>query len=277
MKIIDSHIHADFDSHWLQSIGHHCGVDFSAEGLKKEMDECGVIHSVSMGLRSAYLGMDINAPTPYETPPQLRQSNITYISGINPFIASAQSLEKTRTSIREGLSSGLKIYLGYFPFPPDAPVYRAFYRLAEECTIPVIFHSGDTESSGSKLKFAHPLGIDDIAVEYPGVNFLIAHLGNPWLMDAAEVIAKNKNVYGDLSGFVAGVDDYHYLIKYQMPRMKEAIAWIGDTSRLLYGSDWPLTPMNEYINYIRTLFPDHDDQEKVFYKNALQFFQIKLP
>ncbi|MDX1778834.1 MAG: amidohydrolase family protein, partial [Thermodesulfobacteriota bacterium] len=125
--------------------------------------------------------------------------------------------------------------------------------------------------------FAHPLGIDDIAVEYPAVNFLIAHLGNPWLMDAAEVIAKNKNVFGDLSGFVAGVDDYDYLTKYQMPRMKEAIEWIGDTSRLLYGSDWPLTPMKEYINYIRTLFPDHDDQEKVFYKNALQFFQIKLP
>jgi predicted TIM-barrel fold metal-dependent hydrolase len=276
MKIIVAHIHADFDSQWLQGIGHHCGVDYSPDGLQKEMKECGVIHSVSMGLRSTYLGMDINAPTPYETPPQLRQPTITYISGINPFIASTQSMEKTRESILEGSSSGLKIYLGYFPFPPDAPVYRAFYRLAEECTIPVIFHSGDTEFSSSKLKFAHPLGIDEIAVEYPAVNFLIAHLGNPWLMDAAEVIAKNTNVYGDLSGFVAGVDDYDYLTKYQMPRMKEAIEWIGDTSRLLYGSDWPLTPMKEYINYIRTLFPDQGDQEKVFYKNALEFFQIKL-
>ena len=195
MEIIDAHIHADFDSQWLQSIGHHWGVDFSVDGLKKEMHGCRVIQAVSMGLRSAYLGMDINAPTPYETPFQLRQPNITYISGINPFIASSQSLEKTRKSILEGLCSGLKIYLGYFPFPPNAPVYRAFYRLAEECKTPVIFHSGDTESSTSKLKFAHPLGIDEIAVEYPAVNFLIAHLGNPWLMDAAEVIAKNKNVF----------------------------------------------------------------------------------
>ena len=99
MTIIDAHVHADFDSQWLQSIGHHCSVDFSADGLKKEMNECGVIHSVSMGLRSAYLGMDINAPTPYETPLQLRQPHITYISGINPFIASSQSLKKTRASI----------------------------------------------------------------------------------------------------------------------------------------------------------------------------------
>ena len=112
MKIIDAHIHADFDSQWLQSIGNHCGVDFCADGLKREMNECGVTHAVSMGLRSAYLGMDINAPTPYETPPQLRQPSITYIAGINPFIASAQSLEKTRKSILDRLSSGLKIYLG---------------------------------------------------------------------------------------------------------------------------------------------------------------------
>ena len=67
-----------------------------------------------------------------------------------------------------------------------------FYRLAEECNIPVIFHTGDTESTDSKLKFAHPSGIDEIAVEYPQVNFLIAHLGNPWLMDAAEVDSKKR-------------------------------------------------------------------------------------
>ena len=276
MKIIDAHVHADFDSQWLQSIGYHCGVDFSADGLQKEMKECSVIHSVSMGLRSAYLGMDTNAPTPYETPLGLRQSNITYIAGINAFIADTQSLQKTRVSILEGYSSGLKIYLGYFPFPPNAPVYRPFYRLAEECNIPVIFHTGDTESSNSKLKYAHPSGIDKIAAEYPQVKFLIAHLGNPWLMDAAEVIVKNKNVYGDLSGFAAGADDFDYSTRYQLPRLQEAVDRIGDTSRLLYGSDWPLTPMKEYIQFIKTLFPHQDDQEKVFCKNALQFFKIKL-
>ena len=159
MNIIDAHIHADFDSQWLQSIGYHCGVDFSADGLSREMNECGVIHCVSMGLRSTHIGMDINAATPYETPHHQRRLDITYIAGINPYIASTQCLEETRKSILEGYCSGLKIYLGYFPFPPDAPVYRAFYRMAQECTVPVIFHTGDTESSNSKLKYAHPLAL----------------------------------------------------------------------------------------------------------------------
>ena len=276
MQVIDAHIHADFDSQWLKRIGYQCGVDFCADGLKKEMGECGIVHCVSMGLRSLDLGMDSTAPTPYETATHLRLPDITYIGGINPFKAGSPCLEKTRTSIRSGTLRGLKIYLGYFPFPPHAPVYSAFYRLAEEYNVPVIFHAGDTESSDKKLNYAHPLGIDEIAADYRGVNFLIAHLGNPWLMDAAEVVTKNENVYADLSGCVAGVDDYASVNSYQLPRLQEAVKWIGNSSRLLYGSDWPLTPMKNYIEFVRTLFPDHDDQEKVFYKNAIKLFAIKI-
>ena len=276
IPIIDAHIHADFDSQWLKRIGYQCGVDFCADGLKKEMGECGIVHCVSMGLRSLDLGMDSTAPTPYETATHLRLPDITYIGGINPFKAGSPCLEKTRTSIRSGTLRGLKIYLGYFPFPPHAPVYSAFYRLAEEYNVPVIFHTGDTESSDKKLNYAHPLGIDEIAADYRGVNFLIAHLGNPWLMDAAEVVTKHENVYADLSGLVAGVDDYASVNSYQLPRLREAVKWMGNSSRLLYGSDWPLTPMKNYIEFVRTLFPDHDDQEKVFYKNAIKLFAIKI-
>jgi predicted TIM-barrel fold metal-dependent hydrolase len=75
---------------------------------------------------------------------------------------------------------------------------------------------------------------------------------------------------------VAGSDEYDYVTKYQLPRLKEAVGWIDDSSRLLYGSDWPLTPIKEYIKFICTLFPNEDDQEKVFYKNSIEFFKIGI-
>jgi hypothetical protein len=106
MQVIDAHIHADFDSPWLKRIGCHCGVVFSADGLKKETGECGVVHCVSMGLRSSDLGMDSSAPTPYETAPHLRLPDITCIGGINPFNADSHCLEKTRTSISNGTLRG---------------------------------------------------------------------------------------------------------------------------------------------------------------------------
>ena len=40
-----------------------------------------------------------------------------------------------------------------------------------------------------------------MAVDFRDVTFVICHLGNPWLTDAMEVIYKNDNVVGDISGF----------------------------------------------------------------------------
>ena len=76
--------------------------------------------------------------------------------------------------------------------------------MAERRRLPVFFHTGDTYSPRARLRFAQPLAIDDVAVDHPKACFVLAHLGNPWLTDAAEVVYKNVNVWADLSGFVVG-------------------------------------------------------------------------
>ena len=35
-------------------------------------------------------------------------------------------------------------------------------------------------------------------------RFVMCHVGNPWMIDAAEVIYKNMNVWADLSGLMVG-------------------------------------------------------------------------
>ena len=98
----------------------------------------------------------------------------------------------------------LKGYLGYLHFEPAHANYRRYYELAAKYKLPVMFHTGDTYSPKAKLKFAHPLGVDEVAVDHPDTRFLICHIGNPWVTDAAEVIYKNMNVWADLSGLVVG-------------------------------------------------------------------------
>ena len=72
--------------------------------------------------------------------------------------------------------------------------------------LPVIFHTGDNWSTTAKVKYAHPLRMDEVAVDHPEVRFVLAHFGNPWLIDAAEVVFKNPNVWADLSGLFVGSD-----------------------------------------------------------------------
>ena len=134
-------------------------------------------------------------------------------------------------------------------------------------------------SADAKVRFAHPLPVDDIAVDFRGVNFVLAHLGNPWTIDAAEVVYKNSNVYADLSGFLVG--DAAYFedpandegIGHAVERIREAFAWVEDPRKFLYGSDWPLVPMRPYLEFVgRAIEPEH--QELVFSENARRVFGL---
>ena len=87
--------------------------------------------------------------------------------------------------IRNGRVKAIKAYLGYLHHGPESPGYVPYYELAATYYLPFIFHTGDTYSTTAKVKFAHPLLVDEVAVDHRGVNFVMAHFGNPWVVDAA--------------------------------------------------------------------------------------------
>jgi uncharacterized protein len=180
----------------------------------------------------------------------------------------------------------LKAYLGYLYHKPDDPGYRPYYELAAEFKIPVIFHTGDTFSQAAKVKYTHPLLIDDVAVDFPNTNFVIAHLGNPWLKTAAEVIYKNnwadskhRNVWADLSAFVIGQDkDFEkYRTEGVLDDVKEeirkAMRFAEAYDRFMFASDWPLASIEVYRDFMREVVPEEHHQA-VFYDNAKELFKL---
>lgn len=44
-----------------------------------------------------------------------------------------------------------------------------------------MIHTGDTFSNVSKIRFSHPLNIDEIAVDNPDLTIIMSHPGNPWI------------------------------------------------------------------------------------------------
>ncbi|MBV8217516.1 MAG: amidohydrolase family protein [Solirubrobacterales bacterium] len=177
-----------------------------------------------------------------------------------------------------------KAYLGYLHFGPEDPNYVPYYRLAAKYDLPVIFHTGDNWSTTAKVKYAHPLRVDEVAVDHPNVRFVLAHFGNPWLMDAAEVVYKNPNVWADLSGlFVGGDQEIQDLLDaakvpdsapgLEVSGLKKAIGYVDDYKKFLYGSDWPLAPMGSYRRLIESFIPKEHHQE-VFRTNAEHVFRV---
>jgi predicted TIM-barrel fold metal-dependent hydrolase len=203
-----------------------------------------------------------------------------YAIGVaDPTRVEADHFREVESIIASGAVIALKSYLGYLHFEPAHPNYRRYYELAAKYQIPVMFHTGDTYSPSAKLKYAHPLGVDEVAVDHPDTRFVMCHVGNPWMIDAAEVIYKNMNVWADLSGLLLGSEELFISeegreaaaeLRYAIHR---AIRYSERPNRFLYGTDWPLVPMIPYRDFILDAVPP-EYHEQVFEENARVLFRI---
>ncbi|MGN1050168.1 MAG: amidohydrolase family protein, partial [Selenomonadaceae bacterium] len=94
------------------------------------------------------------------------------------------------------------------------------------------------------------------------------------LVDACEVAAKNANVAIDVSGLLEGKPKPLVLFEHQAGFWRQLHTWLsymGDFSRVMYGSDWPLVNIPLYIRMISYIIPEQH-YEAVFYENALRIF-----
>ena len=76
------------------------------------------------------------------------------------------------------------------------------------------------------------------------MNFIIAHMGFPWVLDTAEVCYKNANVYTDISGFVYG--DFKGLDQKKFEAQLMKFLDIAGSDKLLFGSDFPISNQKSY-------------------------------
>lgn len=198
---------------------------------------------------------------------------------VNPHRADAAALARTRDAARRGLLRGLKIGLGYYRVWAADDRYRPFYKLADDLGLPVMFHTGDVYDKKGHLKYAQPLTVDEVAVEFPSVRFILAHLGNPWTLEAAEVVYKNENVYADISAFAVGDEDYfrspekREVLDDVVARVRQAFLYAEAPGRFLHGSDWPLVPMEPYADLMRRAIPE-GHHAAVFRENARKLFGV---
>jgi hypothetical protein len=178
--------------------------------------------------------------------------------------------------IRDGLVKGIKLYPGYDKYPINDPSLETVFRIAAKHNVPVMIHCGDTYAANAKVRMAHPLLVDDVAVDYPDVRFVICHLGNPWFQDTAEVLYKNDNVFADISGLVLGDFDYAFE-RHLVTRVKDMIAYMGDPGRqLMYGSDWPLVAMGPYVKFLNSLEFEGETFENIAWRTASRLFGIDV-
>ncbi len=202
-------------------------------------------------------------------------NNLGVVSGISFLNYDYKDIKEISEYLDNGLIKGLKFYPGYEPFYPNDSRLKVWYEMAIAFDVPVMFHSGDTYTPTGKVKYSHPLHIDDVAVDFPDLKIVICHVGNPWIKDCMELVYKNQNVYADISGLVLG-DFSEQFERYVKNEIEDMIIYAGDPNYLLYGTDWPISNMKSYLKFMDQLEIGDDKKELILWKNAADLFKIDV-
>lgn len=202
--------------------------------------------------------------------------NILLIAGMSFLGRNSWDLGMIREYLKEGKVRGFKFYCGYEPYYPAAEEMWPVVDLAKEFDVPVYVHCGDTYAPSARIKFAHPIHIDDFAVDHPDLKIIICHLGSPWVRDTMEVVYKNKNVYTDISGLVLGEFSKRFE-KFMLKQIEEMATFGVDPKKMLFGSDWPISSLKSYFKFIEGLKLTPENKRRVLGENSAGLFKIPFP
>lgn len=151
-----------------------------------------------------------------------------------------EELEKAREDL--GLR-GLKMGPIYAGFDPRDPRCEPVYDYCQQNGMPIIFHTGTTFNREAPLAFGRPWLWDEVAVRYPDLRIVLAHLGHPFAGECISVIRKHPHVYADIAAL--------YYRPWQFYNMMMLAQEYGVMHKLLFGTDYPFARSDESIDGVR--------------------------
>jgi len=279
MDIIDAHLHFSAIDKFADTAINLAGVEYFGRGLDREFRKNNVIGGIAMGLTESRSGAfpDKYSPNPMGIDLANCPENLFHCVGINPTELEFEYSKEIRAielGLQRDSAVGIKLYPGYYPYSVTDPIYQGVYELAGKYDLPVVIHCGDTFCERGLLRYAHPIHVNQLAIKYPAIRFVIAHFGNPWVLDTGVILSNNTNVFADLSGLFLG--NRVLLAKARKKRLifnnlKTGIEYAEGYEQILFGSDWPLVEMEPYIDLVKQLIP-LEWQRAVFHDNAQSVF-----
>ncbi|HVT02335.1 MAG TPA: amidohydrolase family protein [Thermoanaerobaculia bacterium] len=163
----------------------------------------------------------------------------------------------------------IKIHPPHQLFSPNdyrgsLPDLAHIYRACETRRIPVMFHTGTSVFPGARNVYADPMPIDDVAVDFPELQIVLAHGGRPLYGETAFfLVRRHPNVRLELSGIPP-----KSILRF-FPRLAE----IAD--KVLWGTDWPspgVVSMRKNIDDFLQLGLPEAATRKILSDNANQLF-----
>ena len=123
--------------------------------------------------------------------------------------------------------------------PRLTPVYE--YLVAHD--MPLTMHMGTTFPPQCPVDMGRPIHVEPVALRYPDLKIIMAHMGHPWCEDCIVIIRKQPNVYAEVSGL--------YYRPWQFYNMLISAQEYMVTHKMFWGTDFPVTTVDESVEGLR--------------------------
>ncbi|WP_396642447.1 amidohydrolase family protein [Microbacterium sp.] len=180
-------------------------------------------------------------------------------------------VEHAKRLVTEHGVRGFKFHPSAQGFYPDDPIAYPLYEVIEEYGLVALFHTGQTGvgagqtgGGGIRLKYANPLHVDDVAVDFPGMDIILAHPSFPWQDEALSVATHKPRVYIDLSGWSP---------KYFPPQLVQYANTLLK-HKMLFGSDFPVITPERWLRDFDALNIKDEVRPMILKDNAARLFGL---
>ena len=182
-----------------------------------------------------------------------------------------EAVREAKRLVATGLVRGLKLHPPLQQFFANDPAAYPLYEVFAEAKLPVLFHTGHSGigtgqpgGGGVRLKYGHPMYIDDVAVDFPELPIIMAHPSFPWQDEAISICLHKPTVYIDLSGWAPKYFS-PTLVQYANSLLKR---------KVLFGSDYPwITPDRWLADFEKIAIKD-EVRPLILKENAARLFGL---
>jgi hypothetical protein len=181
-------------------------------------------------------------------------------------------VREARRLIKDYGVKGFKFHPSVQGFYPNDRMAYPLYEAIAEARLPALFHTGQTGigagmpgGGGIRIKYANPIHLDDVAVDFPDMPIVMAHPSVPWQDEALSVALHKPQVYIDLSGWSP---------KYFPPQLVQyANTLLKD--KVLFGTDYPLIAPDRWIADFEKLAIKPEVRPLIMKENAARLLKLK--
>jgi len=152
----------------------------------------------------------------------------------------ADCMELLRHAVEDLGLRGVKFGPIYNGVDLSDPRLDPVYSYCQKNNLPLTMHMGTTFARQAPVDLGRAIHVEPVALRYPDLTMVLAHMGHPWFEDCIAVVRKQPNVFCEVSAiFYRPWQYYNILIASQEYKI---------TDKIFFGTDFPFSRVGESVD-----------------------------